>query len=60
MNENYNGILRIFIPKSTKIREISDYRLETILYLINSKPRKILGFKSARILYEKGINNIIK
>ncbi len=60
MNENCNGILRRFIPKGTRISRISDYRLETILYLINSKPRKILGFKSARSLYEKEINNIIK
>ena len=60
MNENCNGILRRFIPKGTRISRISDYRLETILYLINSKPRKILGFKSARSLYEQEINNIIK
>ena len=60
MNENCNGILRRFIPKGTKIGEISDARLETILYLINNKPRKILGFRAAQLLFNQEINNIIK
>ena len=60
MNENCNGILRRFIHKGTKIGEISDARLETILYLINNKPRKILGFRAAQLLFNQEINNIIK
>lgn len=60
MNENCNGILRRFIPKGTKIGKISQYRLETIVYLINHKPRKILEFRLAEDLFKAGINNIMK
>lgn len=60
MNENCNGILRRFIPKGSKITDISEYELETIVYKINNKPRKKLGFKKADDLFKEEINNIIK
>ncbi len=60
MNENCNGILRRFIPKGTKISKISEYKLETIVYKINNKPRKKLGFRKADELFKQEINNIIK
>lgn len=60
MNENCNGILRRFIPKGTEISKISQYRLETILYLINHKPRKILGFRTSDELFKTEINSIMR
>lgn len=60
MNENCNGLLRRFIPKGTKIGKISEYKLEMIVYKINNKPRKILGFRKADDLFKEEINNIIK
>lgn len=60
MNENCNGILRRFIPKGSKIGQISEYDLETILYKLNNKPRGILGFKQPRVLFQNEINDIIK
>lgn len=60
MNENCNGILRRFIPKGSKISNISEYKLETIVYKINNKPRKKLGFRKAEELFKEEINNIIK
>ena len=60
MNENCNGLLRRFIPKGRKIANISEYELEVILYKINNKPRKILGFRKADDLFNEEISNIIK
>ena len=60
MNENCNGILRRFIPKGSKIRNISEYEIEMIEYKINNKPRKKLGFRKAEDLFREEINNIIK
>jgi len=60
MNENCNGLLRRFIPKGSKIANISEYELEVILYKINNKPRKILGFRKADDLFNEEISNIIK
>ena len=59
MNENYNGILRRFIPKGTDLNKISTEKLEKILNKINGKPRKILGFVTADELFEEEIKKIV-
>ena len=45
-NENTNDILRFFFPKGTNFHEVSQEELELVLYLINTRPRKCLGWKS--------------
>ena len=45
-NENTNDILRFFFPKGTNFLEVSDEELEAVLYLINTRPRKCLDWKS--------------
>jgi IS30 family transposase len=59
MNENCNGILRRFIPKGTDLEKISIEKLEQILYKINHKPRKILGYTAAEELFQKELEKII-
>jgi IS30 family transposase len=45
-NENYNGLVRQLIPKSRPLSSVSEQELHTIELLLNSRPRKKLGFKS--------------
>jgi len=45
-NENTNDILRFFFPKGTNFHEVSDEELEKVVYLINTRPRKCLNWKS--------------
>lgn len=45
-NENTNDILRFFYPKGTNFNEVSDEELEYVVYLINTRPRKCLNWKS--------------
>lgn len=45
-NENTNDILRFFFPKGTNFHEVSEQELEAVVYLINTRPRKCLGWKS--------------
>ena len=45
-NENTNDILRFFFPKGTNFHEVSDEELEAVVYLINTRPRKCLNWKS--------------
>lgn len=59
MNENCNGILRIFIPKGTDLNRISSEKLEKILKKINEKPRKILGFTSVDKRFKEEIEKIV-
>ena len=44
--ENYNGLLRQYIPKHRFMREISPQEVEFAERELNHRPRKILGFKS--------------
>lgn len=46
-NENSNGLLREFFPKKTDLAQVSQAELTKALFLINSRPRKCLGWKSA-------------
>ena len=45
-NENTNDILRFFFPKGTNFHEVSDEEIERVVYLINTRPRKCLNWKS--------------
>ena len=45
-NENSNGLLREFYPKKTDLAAVDENELIHNLFLINSRPRKCLGWKS--------------
>ena len=46
-NENGNGLLREFFPKGHDFAQVTDQELAHALHLINHRPRKCLGWKSA-------------
>ena len=46
-NENYNGIVRRFIPKGSDITDLSQDDIDRINHYINTMPRKLLGYKTA-------------
>ena len=45
-NENTNDIVRFFFPKGTNFLNISDDAILSVQNLINSRPRKCLGWLS--------------
>lgn len=45
-NENTNDVLRFFFPKGTDFTTVSDEDLAEVVYLINTRPRKCLGWLS--------------
>ena len=51
-NENSNGLLREFYPKGKNLQHVAEKTLKKNLELLNSRPRKILGFKSPKELLE--------
>ena len=52
-NENLNGLIRRFLPKGTDFRTVSSKQIKHIEYLINSRPRKRLGWKTPyEVFYE--------
>lgn len=52
-NENVNGLIRRFFPKKTDFRNISDEEVRLVERLLNSRPRKRLGWKTPyQVFYE--------
>ena len=45
--ENANKMIRRYFPKGTNFRKVSQKLIDQIVFIINSKPRKILGYKTA-------------
>lgn len=45
--ENANKMIRRYFPKGTNFRKISQRTVDRAVALINNKPRKILGYKTA-------------
>lgn len=43
-NEHINGVLRFFFPKGSDFRELTQEKLDEVAYLLNTKPRKCLGW----------------
>jgi IS30 family transposase len=46
-NENQNRMIRRFIPKGTRIADVSDKDVQWIQDWMNNYPRKILGYRTA-------------
>lgn len=46
LNENTNDILRFFYPKGTDFLKITEEELNNVVHLINTRPRKCLGYLS--------------
>lgn len=45
--ENGNKMIRQYLPKGTDFDSVSQEELDHIVFIINQKPRKILGYRSA-------------
>jgi IS30 family transposase len=44
LNENTNGLLRQYFPKSTNLRKVSQHAVDDALYRLNHRPRKCLNY----------------
>ena len=55
LNDNTNGLLRQYWPKSTDFKKVSDLEVDDVLVKLNSRPRKKLTFKTPSELMDKHI-----
>ena len=52
-NENLNGLIRRYFPKKTDFQTVTDEEIQRVEYLLNSRPRKRLGWKTPyQVFYE--------
>jgi IS30 family transposase len=46
-NENQNKLLRRWFPKGTDFSKVEPSRLQKVVKMVNEKPRKVLGYRTA-------------
>ena len=46
LNEHTNGLIRQFFPKGTIFRIVKQDEVDTVVELINHRPRKSLGYRT--------------
>lgn len=47
-NKHFNGLMREFLPKEKSFNSLTDEELQRYVSAINNRPRKLLGFLSAK------------
>jgi len=52
-NENTNGLIRQYYPKGTDFRSISVEDIKRVQYELNTRPRKVLDYKTPLEVYSK-------
>ena len=53
--ENTNGLIREFFPKGTDFSKVSEDEVQRVFSMINDRPRKVLGFRTAREAYSEEV-----
>jgi IS30 family transposase len=57
-NENSNGLVRRYLPKKTDFTGIAQSELDAMMWEINNKPKKCLGFSKPQEAFEKELQSI--
>ena len=57
-NENLNGLIRQYIPKSRPLATVTDAELAKIEMLLNTRPRKRLGYKTPHEIFTNSITRV--
>ena len=57
-NENFNGLLRQYIPKKRPLSTVTDEELKMIEERLNNRPRKRLRFKTPNQVFHESLNRV--
>ena len=57
-NENFNGLLRQYIPKDRPLSTVTQEELEMIENKLNHRPRKRLGFRTPHEVFHESLNRV--
>ena len=52
-NENTNGLIRRYLPKKTSFDELAQTKLDSIVWAINNRPKKVLKFHTPQEAFDK-------
>lgn len=57
LNENTNGLLRQYFPKSTDLKQVTQDEVDKAVAKLNARPRKLLGFRTPQELMDLKISS---
>jgi IS30 family transposase len=52
-NENTNGLLRQYLPKGMDLSQFTDADLAKIEFILNNRPRRILGYRTPQEVFDE-------
>lgn len=52
-NEHHNGLLRRYLPKGTSFRDLTQEELDDMVWEINNRPRKRLGYNTPQEMFTR-------
>ena len=57
-NENFNGLLRQYVPKKRAMESITDEEIRMIENRLNNRPRKRLGFRTPSEVFHQSLSRV--
>jgi IS30 family transposase len=57
-NENFNGLLRQYVPKKRQMAGITDEEIKMIENRLNNRPRKRLGFRTPAEVFHQSLSRV--
>ena len=57
-NENFNGLLRQYVPKKRQMTSITDEEIKMIESRLNNRPRKRLGFRTPAEVFHQSLSRV--
>jgi len=51
-NENFNGLVRQYIPKGVSMRDVTQAQCDSIAFKLNTRPRKRFGYRTPLEIYQ--------
>ena len=57
-NENFNGLLRQYVPKKRSLNTVTEDEITMIQNRLNNRPRKRLGFKTPAVVFNQSLKRV--
>ncbi len=57
-NEQVNGLLRRYLPKGTRFKNLTQEKLDAIVEKINNRPGKCLGYRTPNEVFQENRKNL--
>lgn len=57
-NENLNGLIRQYFPKKSNFENITEEEIDTVINILNNRPRKRFGYKTPKEIFAEKLDNL--